>query len=177
MNEIRLLKDLESQIIEIEPAEPGATYSAPCCPEDRTPPGPEEPPPPFPPYVPSSDRRVAQRYRAKEGRCWVGWHDAGSFRQSAAWIIDISSSGGLIATDAPPPADRSVWLRLDNAEVPDWAEARLVTLQTSHTGIFAARIVFRGICPYPLIKAVAFGTANPHAPRPEPSPSWNLNAW
>ena len=168
MNEIRLQNDSEPQVIEILHADDEV-------PSARRPPTRIPPPGIYRGMVPATrrprfeDRRVAQRHRAKEGRCWIGWHDAGLFRQSAAWIIDISASGGLIATDAPPPGDRSVWIRLDNALVPDWAETRLVTLQSSQGGIYAARVVFRGTCPYSLLKEVAFSLANPDASRPGPS--------
>src|SRR4051794_25985978 len=119
MNEIRHLKDREPRVIETntertEIDDPTAVAA------------PEDDPfargtdtPPLVPFLPGEDRRVAQRYRAKEGRCWIGWHEAGGFRQSAGWIIDISMSGGLIATDVAPPNDRSLWLRLDNPIVPD----------------------------------------------------------
>jgi hypothetical protein len=122
------------------------------------------------------DRRVASRYRALEGRCWIGWQVGLGFHQSAAWILDISASGSLIATDAAPPTNCSVWLRLDNPAVPDWAESRVIERKASQSGIYAARLVFRGACPYTLIKAVAF-SLNPAAARPKPPSSWNLNAW
>jgi hypothetical protein len=173
MDEIRLLKGSEPLTVEIERPDSPPSSSSP-----TVDPGPPEPQA----YEPSpvehriEDRRVAQRYRAVEGRCWVGWQDGVGFRQSAAWILDISVSGSLIATDAPPPTNRTVWLRLDNPSVPEWAETRVIDLQASKSGIYAARLVFRGACPYAFIKAVAFSTG-PQSARPGPSSSWNLNAW
>ena len=173
MNEIRHLKNTEPRVIETvtertEIDDPTAFTAREVDPFARGMEGAS--------FLPGEDRRVAQRYRAKDGRCWLGWQEAGGFRQSAGWIIDISVSGGLIATDAAPPTDRSIWLRLDNPIVPDWAETRLVAVQSSQGGIFAARVVFRGTCPYAFIKEVAFSTRS-GAARPEPSSSWNLNAW
>jgi hypothetical protein len=174
MNELQILKGLDPLLSEV-----GLSDSPP---SDPAPPGdhpffasdPIEPSPHFGSRV--EDRRVAHRYRARDGRCWIGWHAAGGFRQSAAWIIDISASGGLLATDGPPPLDRSVWIRLDNPSVPDWAEARVVDLRPTSSEIHAVRLVFRGTCPYAVIKAVAFSSQAPQG-RPEAPASWNLNAW
>jgi hypothetical protein len=172
MNEIRLLKDSEPPVVERPLPDSNPSGAELLRGEESFEWGMSEPPPP---EVRIEDRRVAQRYRAQEGRCWIGWHEAGAFRQSPAWILDISASGGLLATDAPPLTDRSVWLRLDNPAVPDWAEARVVQLQASQSGFHAVRLVFRGTCPYPLIKAVAFAS-RPTA-RPGPTATWNFNAW
>jgi hypothetical protein len=174
MNEIRLLKDPDSLKVEVEPPDsqpPGLPTS-----DDRDSLEPDPGEPPFPLEYRIEDRRVAHRYRAKEGRCWIGWKGVGGFQQSAGWIIDISVSGSLVATDAPTPADRPVWLRLDDPAVPEWAEAKVVDLQKAQSGIYAARLVFRGACPYALMKAAAFASSPPPA-RPTPHHSWNLNAW
>jgi hypothetical protein len=178
MNEIRLVKGLDPLKVEVElEVEPPDSH-----PSGLTPlgdPGPFEPggaePPPSPEYR-IEDRRVSQRYQANEGRCWIGWHDMGGFRRSAAWILNISGSGSLIATDAPTPTNCPVWLRLDDPAVPDWAEAKVVDVQMGQSGICAVRLVFRGVCPYAFIKAVAFAP-RPGAARPGPSSSWNPNEW
>jgi hypothetical protein len=173
MNEIRLLKGSETLTVEIEQPDSLAASLPPSGEPDPPEPQAGEPPPA---EYRLEDRRVAQRYRAAEGRCWIGWQDMGGFRQSAAWILDISVSGSLIATDVAPPTSRSVWLRLDNPAVPDWAEARLVDLRASQAGLYAVRLVFRGACPYAFIKEVAF-SSGPRPARPGPSSSWKLNAW
>src|SRR4051812_37732503 len=124
MNEIRLVtgEDLPSVEVELVDSPPPDATS----PDDLATHEPDaaRPGAAFEPR--REDRRVAQRYRAGEGRCWVGWNDEGRFRQVAAWIIDISVSGSLIAVDVPPPTDRSVWIRLDDPAVPEWAEARVL---------------------------------------------------
>jgi hypothetical protein len=182
MDEIRLLRDLEHPPGVAEPAagssgpspRPEAAHAA--APEPRpSASSPGSPPPRS--TVRDRERRVATRYRAVDGRCWLGWHDAVRFRQSAGWIINISASGCLVASDEAPPADRSVWLRLDKPELPEWAEARVVHLQESQSGIHAVRLVFRGSCPYAIIKAVAFSSAGKPAERPERFASWDLNTW
>jgi hypothetical protein len=174
MNEVRLLKVSEPLTAEVEA--PDDQVSRPMPPLDQDPSviGPEETPPA---ERMIKDRRVAHRHRAVNGRCWIGWHDGVAFQNAAAWIIDISVSGTLVATDVPPPADRSIWLRLDNHAVPDWTETRVVEVQTSQRGICAARLVFRHNCPYVLIKAVAFAVTGSQPAGPEPSTSWKLNNW
>jgi hypothetical protein len=123
-----------------------------------------------------NDARSSQRYPAVAGRSWLGWHEATAFRQVAAWILNISASGCLVAVDERAAENRALWLRLDNPSVPDWAEVRVIEHLTTNSGLLASRLVFRGNCPYEVIKAVAFGaTQQPH--RPEPSRSWISNTW
>jgi hypothetical protein len=179
MNEIRLARGLESPKAEVESHDSRDTWFVPAGEQDPAllePTNPEA----FPHYEadgPAADRRVAQRYSATQGRCWIGWHEAGRFRQSAGWILNISVSGSLVALDTPPPTDGSIWIRPDHPEVLDWAEAKVLTLHPSTSGFFAARLVFRGTCPYAFIKQVAFARPAAGAARPAPSASWNINSW
>jgi hypothetical protein len=167
MNEIRPWKVSEPLKAEIEPiAVESATFPEP---------GPEVWTPSITPMCPS-EQRASQRYAAMAGRSWLGWYEGSNLRQTAAWILNISASGCLIAADAPTPGDRSVWLRLDNPAVPDWTEVRVVGEQKTDTGLLALRLVFRGTCPYEMMKAVAFGPAQ-RPPAPEPARSWSFNSW
>jgi hypothetical protein len=140
-------------------------------------PAPEEWRPGVAPMAPN-DKRVSHRYPAVGvgGRSWLGWYDGSNFRQTRTWILNISAAGCLIAADFPAPLDRSIWLRLDNATVPDWHEVRVVDHQRTDGGLLASRLVFRGVCSYELMKAVAFGRSH-QPPGPEPSRSWILNSW
>jgi hypothetical protein len=190
MNEIRLAKGQESLTVEVElPASDpsglgspggrdliGVEVEGPPPPEPEPEPEPEADGPP-PPPAKLLERRVSQRYRSVQGRCWIGWHDGVNFRQSAAWILDISLSGGLIAADVPPPTNRSIWLRLDDPAVTDWAETRVIELKASPSGIAAARLVFRGSCPYAFMKAVAFSPPGSRPAQPGHSAFWDVNSW
>ncbi len=179
MNEIRLARDPESLKAEVESHDSGDAWFVSAGEHDPSvlETGDSEALPPCGPVLPAADRRVAQRYRATRGRCWVGWHEAGRFRVSAGWILNISVSGGLVALDSPPPTSGSIWIRPDSPAVPDWAEAKVLTLQPSESGFLAARLVFRGTCPYALIKEVAFGKPAAEADRPERPARWDLNSW
>src|SRR5262245_29955740 len=64
-----------------------------------------------------ADKRTCQRYRAVNGRGWLGWYEGSAFHQTAAWILDISAGGCLAAADRPAPTRGSAWLRLDNPAV------------------------------------------------------------
>src|SRR3954470_13014803 len=101
MNEIVSSKDLEALTVELEPLEVNSSCPPPSW--DHEPSAPGSVMQAFLHDQRISDRRVAQRYLATQGKCWIGWHEAGTFRNSAAWIIDISSSGALVATDASAP--------------------------------------------------------------------------
>jgi hypothetical protein len=132
-----------------------------------------------PTFAPSqvSEQRASQRYPAVEGRCWLGWHEGTEFREIAAWILNISASGCLVAADAPGPTDRPIWLRLDAPACSRWVDVRIMGHQSTDAGILASRLVFRGACPYDLMKAVAFATSARRAASGGPSPSWSLNSW
>jgi hypothetical protein len=169
MNEIEPWKVSRPLKAEVEPTDAGFL--------DPADPEPEVWNPRYTPMQPN-DKRASQRYPAvgDTGRSWLGWYEGSSFRQTAAWILNISAAGCLIAADAPAPLDRSLWLRLDNAAVPDWSEVRVIGHQRTNAGLLASRLVFRGTCPYNLMKAVAFG--RPHQPcRSEPLRSWQSNSW
>jgi hypothetical protein len=167
MHEIQAARGAEPLKATIEPA-------------DATCPAVPEPDPevwsPFAAMQPA-ERRASQRYPAVAGRAWLGWHEAGVFRQTAAWILNVGASGCLVAADSPVPDDRSSWLRPDDPGVRDWAKVRVVGHRRSNAGHLAFRLVFRGACPYDLMKAVAFGPSGKGPARPEPSRSWLSNSW
>jgi hypothetical protein len=175
MNEIRVVKDPESLKVEVLPRDPENGDPGPSVHPDPIESDGEGAPPPAPGRI--EERRVAHRYRATQGRCWIGWNDGVKFHQSAAWLLNISLSGGLVATDAPPPTNRSVWLRLDDPAVPDWTEARIIEIKGSRGGLSAARLVFRGSCPYALMKVVAFGASAARQAPPGHAAYWNPNTW
>jgi hypothetical protein len=124
-----------------------------------------------------NEKRASHRYPAvgDGGRSWLGWFEGNHFLETPAWILNISAGGCLIAVDAPAPPNRSVWLRLDTAAVPDWVEVRIIDHQRTKAGLLASRIAFSGTCPYEMIKAVAFGLSR-RAPMPEPARSRRPNS-
>jgi hypothetical protein len=168
MNEIEVYKDSEPLKAEIEPI--GAD-----------PPIPPDPTPGdwsqylYPMRV--EENRACQRYPAVAGRSWLGWYEGRQFHQTAAWILNISAGGCLVVADKTTPVDRSLWLRLDDPGVPNWAEVRVVGQQSGSGGILASRLVFRGTCPYDMMKAVAFSSSAKPTAKPEPSRSWSFNSW
>ena len=168
MNEIEIYKVPEPLKTEIEPI--GVDTAIPSNPTPSS----------WSPYVDHGrveERRACQRYPAVAGRSWLGWYEGSEFTQTAAWILNISAGGCLAVADATTPTDRSLWLRLDNPAFPDWAEVRVVGHQPGSGGILASRLVFRGACPYDMIKAVAFSSSANRPAKPEPSRSWSLNSW
>ncbi len=168
MNEIQVYKDSEPLKAELESIEVDVMIP----PEPTA----DEWVPNFAP-VRVEERRTCQRYPAMAGRSWLGWYEGSQFHQTAAWILNISASGCLVAADVTAPADRSLWLRLDDSAAPDWAEVRIVGQQTGSGGILASRLVFRGTCPYDMMKAVAFSASANRPPKPDPARSWSFNSW
>ncbi len=168
MNEIQVYKDAEPLKAEIEPIEVDSTIPPDPNPSEWA---------PSPDQIRIEEQRACQRYPAAAGRSWLGWYQGSQFHQTAAWILNTSAGGCLVVADATTPTDRSLWLRLDNPAIPDWAEVRAVGHQSGNGGILASRLVFRGTCPYDLMKAVAFGSSLKPVAKPEPSRSWSFNSW
>jgi hypothetical protein len=167
MNEIQPRHVSEPLKAEVEPIDAGFPDSPDPCPEVWC--------PRITPLQPN-DKRASQRYPAVGGRSWLGWYEGSRFRQTPAWILNISAGGCLIAADAPAPHDRSIWLRLDHTTLLDWAEVRVIAHQQTGAGLLASRFVFRDTCPYELMKVVAFGPSQQPS-QPQPSRSWSLNSW
>jgi hypothetical protein len=91
------------------------------------------------------------------GRAWLGWKAAGEFVYRAAWVIDVSSGGCLIASDGAPPEDRKVYVRLVGAHLPHWFEARVREVRAGEAKVCSVRLVFPDGCPYDLFMGLAYG--------------------
>ena len=168
MNEIQVYEDSEPLKAEIEPI--GVDL-----------PIPPDPTPdvwvPTAAQIRAEEQRACQRYPAVAGRSWLGWYEGSQFHRTAAWILNISAGGCLVVADTAAPAGGSLWLCLDDHAVANWAEVRVIGQKTGVGGILASRLVFRGACPYDMMKAVAFSSSAMLRAKPEPSRSWSFNSW
>jgi hypothetical protein len=91
------------------------------------------------------------------GRAWLGWKTPRAFEYRAAWVIDVSAGGCLVASDGIPPSEGPVYLRLVGALLPEWFEARVLEVRDGEANICAVRLTFAEGCPYDLFMGLAFG--------------------
>jgi pSer/pThr/pTyr-binding forkhead associated (FHA) protein len=73
-----------------------------------------------------------------------------------ARLIDISQTGLLVRSETIPPVDAQVWLRLEDARLPDWVEVVVKGGTPEPSGVYRVRLAFRESCPYDLFKAVVY---------------------
>lgn len=111
------------------------------------------------------ERRQAIRYPAVLGRAWVGWREGNDFPRRAAWVIDVSAGGCLLAVDGETPARGTVLVRLDGPYLPEWYEASIRECRGGGGNVSALRLTFPQGCPYELFMGLAYGRF-PAPPRP-----------
>jgi hypothetical protein len=76
---------------------------------------------------------------------------------AGARLVDISQTGIQVVSEAVPPADQRVWLRLESPQPSDWVE--VVMKGTSPEGQGKAhrvRLAFLHSCPYDFFKVVVY---------------------
>jgi hypothetical protein len=117
---------------------------------------------------PGADRRASLRYPAVVRHAWLGWREGREFQRAAAFLLDISLGGCLLAATEVPPAHRTILICLDGPLLPVWFEAKALEVRASESGIHAVRLIFPGSCPYELFMAVAYGHASHEASRRQP---------
>jgi hypothetical protein len=77
---------------------------------------------------------------------------------SGARLLDISQTGALVLSEAVPPANQRVWLRLKSPQVTDWVEVVLKgeSPEPQETHRHRVRLAFRETCPYDFFKAAVY---------------------
>jgi hypothetical protein len=118
------------------------------------------------------DRRAELRHNTVECLAWVGWKVWREFKMKDALVVNISRSGAQIFVDAPPPADRPVWLYLETPREKTIVKARVQSLTTTAAGQCAAHVSFLEPCPYAFFEAAVCGMA-PSDPKTRSSQNSN----
>lgn len=109
------------------------------------------------------ERRAGHRYPVVEDHAWLGWWDGPSFVTTPSRVLDLGLRGALLAVDAPPLRDRSLWFCPPSSPNPEWLEAALVQSSENVLGQREVRITFRRLLPYDTFKTLVYGNPEPAA--------------
>ncbi len=105
------------------------------------------------------ERRLWQRYPAREKRARLTWHEAGSQRTIQGELLNISGGGAAIITDAEPTPDAPAWLELaTEAAVIDPVESKVLGISFDPSGQKFVRLTFVGTCPIEFFELVVHGS-------------------
>jgi hypothetical protein len=104
----------------------------------------------------AQERRVSCRYPVDDALALLSWWEPMQSRVCGARLVDISQTGVLVLSEAVPPADERVWLRLETPQVTDWVEVVPKGSTPEGPGAHRVRFAFREACPYDIFKAVVY---------------------
>lgn len=82
---------------------------------------------------------------------------AAVLRSCGALMLDLSQTGALLLSEAPPPAGQPIWIRLEDAVTTEWIETSLAGISAHEPGSYLVRVAFRESCPYDLFKQIVYG--------------------
>lgn len=75
---------------------------------------------------------------------------------SGARLLDISQTGVQVLSEAVPPADQRIWLRLARPHATDWVEVVMKGSSPEAQGAHRVRLAFLQSCPYDFFKVVVY---------------------
>ena len=107
------------------------------------------------------ERRLWERYPARESRATVTWLDGTAETTVHGDLLNISGGGVAFAADVLPPPGVPIWLQLDartrQLELANPVESRLVTTSNDPSGMTIAHIQFIDPCPMDLFETAVNG--------------------
>jgi c-di-GMP-binding flagellar brake protein YcgR len=105
------------------------------------------------------ERRLWQRYPARETRATLAWYEQDIERTIPAELLNISGGGAAIITEVEPPADQPLWLGLESKDVAIVpTEARLVVISADPSGLKVVRLRFVDSCPMEMFELAMQGS-------------------
>ncbi len=89
------------------------------------------------------ERRQWTRYALRDARGKLSWGEGAEHSTCEMTVVNISGGGAAVLADLAPPADHTVWLRLESdfAETKPW-EVRLVASSVDTSGKLFLRFRF-----------------------------------
>lgn len=106
------------------------------------------------------ERRLWQRYPAREKHALLTWFEDGSERTARGELLNISGGGAAIIIDAEPPIDTPAWLGLETAaDESDPVESKVLGVSLDASGSRFVRLSFVEPCPMKLFELVVHGSS------------------
>jgi PilZ domain len=107
------------------------------------------------------ERRLWERYAARESRATLTWHDGSSEQTIRGDLLNISGGGAAFVAEVQPPPGVPVWLELEAGarRVPrvDPVESQLVATSADPSGLMIAHLQFVDPCPMELFELTVNG--------------------
>jgi hypothetical protein len=107
------------------------------------------------------ERRMWERYPARESRATLTWLDGSTERTIPGELLNISGGGAAFVSEEQPPPGVSIWLQLEaSIRQPypiDPVESQLVTTSADPSGLKIAHLQFVGPCPMELFELAVSG--------------------
>ena len=105
------------------------------------------------------ERRLWQRYPAREKRARLTWFEEGIERTIQGELLNISGGGAAMVTDAEPPLDITAWLGLETENPPtDPVESKVLGISFDPSGTKFIRLAFVETCPIAFFELVVHGS-------------------
>ncbi len=105
------------------------------------------------------ERRLWQRYPARENRAMLTWFEDGSERTTRGELLNISGGGAAIITETEPPLETPAWLGLQiEAPAIDPVESKVLGISSDASGTKFVRIGFIETCPIAFFELVVHGS-------------------
>jgi hypothetical protein len=109
------------------------------------------------------ERRLWERYPARESRATLTWMDGSSQRTIRGDLLNISGGGAAIVTEVAPPSGSPIWLQLDASvrllDPIKPVKSKLVMSSDDPSGMKVAHIQFLDPCPMELFELAVNGKA------------------
>jgi hypothetical protein len=109
------------------------------------------------------ERRLWERYPARESRATLTWLDGSAERTISGDLLNISGGGAAFVSEVQPPPGVSIWFQLDTSV---WqsqgiapVESRLVATSFDPCGLKITHIQFIDPCPMELFELAVNGAA------------------
>jgi hypothetical protein len=100
------------------------------------------------------ERRKETRYEPIEGRAFLGWWDAATYRTVAVRVRNLSPSGAALLVEDNPPGPDPVWLCPIAPARPDWFAADVLGVEGDEESGWVVRVAFARSFPYETFRAL-----------------------
>jgi hypothetical protein len=105
------------------------------------------------------ERRLWQRYPAREKRVRLTWFEDGREQTARGELSNISGGGAAIIIGAEPPIDTPAWLGLDTEDPAiDPLESKVLGISFDPSGSKSVRVCFIETCPIEFFELVVHGS-------------------